>query len=239
MKTQQSAKRLVTGIIIIIIGFLFLAHRMEMLPQEFSNIVFHWPMILIALGIINLFTDGSKVPAVILLGVGVFFTLSHNDIMPYEFNKIFWPLLIIIIGILVLFRGSMHHRLHNVRNNIKQESSEITDDTFDEIAIFGGGDKIYNIHNLKGGQITNVFGGSDLDLTQCTLAEEGAVIELFTVFGGSSLRVPSNWNVVVQATPIFGGIDDKRAPMPNDQLKQQKLFIKGVVVFGGCDIKRG
>jgi predicted membrane protein len=64
------------------------------------------------------------------------------------------------------------------------------------------------------------------------------VIDMFTLFGGSTLVVPRNWEVKVEITSIFGGFDDKRMYEKQETSADDKiLIIKGLAIFGGGDLK--
>ncbi len=83
--------------------------------------------------------------------------------------------------------------------------------------------------------IINVFGGSDIDLSQALIPPDGMVIHTVNVFGGCDIKLPEGVNVDVRGFGIFGGFsrkvqecDDPRAPT---------IIIDGIAVFGGCDVK--
>jgi hypothetical protein len=67
------------------------------------------------------------------------------------------------------------------------------------------------------------------------MAEGRHQLECVNIFGGSSMIVPSDWNIVVEVVSIFGGFADKRVPTVVDPTKT--LIIKGVAIFGGGEIK--
>lgn len=53
--------------------------------------------------------------------------------------------------------------------------------------------------------------GSHLDLRQALLVPgQTAVVDVFTVFGGTEIRVPEGWRVELQTTAIMGGVNDER-----------------------------
>jgi len=55
------------------------------------------------------------------------------------------------------------------------------------------------------------------------------------VFGGASLIIPPDWNVKSDVLNLFGGFSDKRR---TSQVNNNKtLTIKGVVIFGGGELK--
>ena len=110
------------------------------------------------------------------------------------------------------------------------------DDHLDAVAIFGGVKKIIFSKNFQGGEIVNVFGGSELDFTQADI--NGRVyIDITQIFGGTKIIVPSHWMVISDVSSVFAGFDDKRirtsAPLDNSKI----LVFKGISVFAGIDIR--
>ena len=112
-------------------------------------------------------------------------------------------------------------------------------DYIDEVNIFSGSEKRIAINNFRGGKITSIFGGSEIDLTGSTLAEGNNVVELFYMFGGSSFIIPADWTVNNKVTSILGGFSEKGNPVITNVTKDNKtLTITGFVMFGGGEIKR-
>jgi predicted membrane protein len=110
------------------------------------------------------------------------------------------------------------------------------DDHLDAVSIFGGVKKIIFSKNFQGGEIVNVFGGSELDFTQADI--NGRVyIDVTQIFGGTKIIVPAHWMIVSDMAAVFAGVDDKRirttAPLDNNKI----LVLKGVSIFAGIDIR--
>jgi hypothetical protein len=64
-----------------------------------------------------------------------------------------------------------------------------------------------------------------------------ATIEVTTIFGGTKLIIPSNWEIKSEAVMIFGGIEDKRRMQTITGPPEKTLLLKGTVLFGGIEIK--
>ncbi|MDB5030504.1 DUF5668 domain-containing protein [Mucilaginibacter sp.] len=110
------------------------------------------------------------------------------------------------------------------------------DDHLDAVSIFGGVKKIIFSKNFQGGEIVNIFGGSELDFTQADI--NGRVyIDVTQVFGGTKIIVPSHWMVLSDLSAVFAGFDDKRirtsTPLDNNKI----LVLKGISIFAGVDIR--
>lgn len=111
------------------------------------------------------------------------------------------------------------------------------DDVIDSTCIFSGSKKVILSKNFKGGDIVNIFGGSEIDFMQADI-NGTAVLEVTAIFGGATLIVPSNWSIKSEAVTIFGGISDKRKFAALTEASNSKtLVLKGTMIFGGMEIK--
>lgn len=220
MDNTSNRKKAVVGILLIVVGSLFLLDNLGF-NVDIPDYLLRWPMILVAIGAINLFS-GNLRPAVIFLSLGAIFYLHDFDLIEL---RLYWPLILIILGISFIFRKK--HRKH-------ASNSDNTDTFFDELVIFGGSEKKYTSNNFRGGRLSAVFGGSEIDLRGAK-PEDGAVIEIFCMFGGVEIFVPQNWKINLNATAVFGGVSDSRSNISSDPVAT--VHIKGFVMFGGGEIK--
>lgn len=110
------------------------------------------------------------------------------------------------------------------------------DDVIDATAIFGGVNKSIFSKNFRGGDITNIFGGTELDFTHADINQR-AIIDVTQVFGGTKIIVPANWQVIVDMSAIFAGTDDKRMKNIQTAKSDKVLIIKGVSLFAGLEIR--
>ena len=214
------------GILFIALGIGFLLDRMDIIT--FSTLIStYWPAILILIGVSQLFSRGhSSVSGLVLIFIGLFFLLRKLDILPADISKYFWPALLIILGIVVIFG-----RPRNIGIPVSGE------DILNHFVIFSGLENKSVSKDFKGGTATAIFGSVDLDLRDADLRPEGAFLDLTTVFGGISVKVPDRWKVSVTGTPLFGGWENKtRAPSEASQ-NQPELKVRCFAMFGGIDIK--
>ncbi len=223
----------VFGLVLVGMGFVFLLDRVGVLEGTLRHVILSWPMLLIFIGAISFFTSHSRFPGIVLFIIGGIFLLPRFDILPFETDRIFWPLVLMIIGLAIVFKGFRHRSPHVFSNPETINST----DTFEEVAIFGGGKRIINSQSLKGGRITAIFGGIELDLTQADFAGDTAEIEVSCVFGGTTIFVRPEWEVKVQVGSVMGGFSDKRNLYKTPNSSGKTLIIKGGVVFGGGELK--
>jgi hypothetical protein len=119
-----------------------------------------------------------------------------------------------------------------------QNPDEPSGSSLNEVAIFGGGKRKVTAQDFRGGELTAIFGGFEVDLRHAGMTTDSAVLEVNTVFGGAEIRIPYSWTAVVQGVGIFGGYgDETEPPEPATNPKSKKLVIRGAAVFGGVSVK--
>ena len=100
--------------------------------------------------------------------------------------------------------------------------------------IFGGSDNQITGQHFRGGRVCTLFGSSDIDLRNATIADEGATINIIASFGSVKLLVAADWGVNIQTRSVFGGVTFKRSA-PTSPVGQ--LTLTGLCLFGGVEIK--
>ena len=229
MNKQNQNKLL--GLAFIVIGTIAVLSNFDLIPWELRYYLFQWENILLIVGAYLLIADQNKRAGAILLILGFVFVIDdwlRVDISIWEL----WPLIFVFAGI------------HLIRRTIQKpgvsepatEEHSVDGDTVDDMAVFSGGDKIISTKNFKGGSLTAIFGGSNIDLTTSEMQRPVVEIDIFYMFGGSKIRVPKDWQVDIRATNIFGGLTDKRIITDINTTGEKKLIIKGLVIFGGAEI---
>jgi len=233
MSTHRShSGRIFWGIFLILIGVLFLLDRMGRFDFDLGYLISHyWPVIFIAIGLSIWFGSGFRdfVSGLFFVVFGTVFLLSRLGILEHDFWHYFWPgLVLIFIGLWIILGPVFQHR--------GGHSPEIKADDLDISAIFAGLKRRVETQNFRGGHATAVFGSVDLDLTAAALAEGKATVELSAILGSVEVSVPREWQVVLDGTPILGGVEDKRKAVSSAEAKST-LFIKATAVLGSVLIK--
>ncbi|MEO9964712.1 MAG: DUF5668 domain-containing protein [Reichenbachiella sp.] len=233
------------GIVLIALGGLFLLDNLDIIPYEISYYLFNWKGIMIVVGAILLSTKDNKSPGIILMAVGGFFIMS--EVLSYEFNwhwydtrKMFWPILLIVIGLIILNRRSKSPLIGVHVIEVDEDNKDVPSDGdhINVTAALCGDDRTVTSQNFKGGKVTTVMGGGTYDLSAAQLAEGTQKIDLMVLFGGATFIVPPDWNVRIEVTSIFGGFSDSRKVLAGTQTDNTKeLLIKGTVLFGGGEVK--
>ncbi len=240
-KQYRGKKSITTGILIIAGGVLLLLHKMNI---NIPSWIVSWQMLLIGIGLsIGISTNFRKPASWILMVIGSFFLLNEFILYPVQIRQYFWPVLIIIVGIVVLLRPKRNldpDKLHEPFKGSDKEPYQkgfenSLGDKIDSVSVFNGTKKKVISKNWQGGEAVAVFGGSEFNLHHADF--DGQVnFELVTIFGGMKLIVPPGWEVRTKVTSIFGGIEDKRYSSVEVVPDNKVLILTGVVIFGGIDI---
>jgi predicted membrane protein len=234
MIPQRANKTMVLGFVIILSGCILLLHQMNLIPQNISGILISWQMLLILIGLFNVLFWQGRIAGYILILIGLFFLLPEFFILPDHYRKMFWPIIVMAIGFLILAR-------YFGRRNEKGGPAKVMqgNEYIDEVNIFSGSEKQISIRNFKGGRITSVFGGSEINVRDCEPAPGEHYIEIFCLFGGTEVTVPSDWHIINKVSSVFGGLSDKRKQLSDKESDPEITFVfTGTVIFGGVEIKR-
>ena len=227
-------KRVLLGGILIFLGGLFLLNTMNILNFRFTNVVFSWPFIMLVIGLFVLVNTEKKFLGGTLSGIGALFLIER--IFPeidYD-GGIIIPILFIVLGTYIILKK----RKLDSGSEFFSETSKLSKDKIDDVSIFGGGTKIISSNNFQGGNVTAIFGGSEINLINCQLAEGDNVLDVLCVFGGTTIILPKEWNVVINVTSVLGGFSNKAIRNPSIVIDQSRtLHIKGLAMFGGGEVK--
>lgn len=243
---QKDQKKLIFGFIVIFAGLALLAINFDILPYSLRHIIFSWQMLLIAIGVISMSGGERSTPGIILIMIGSFFIIPEIFNLHISFARIFWPVLLIAIGIFILVkRGGIHderwHKHHFNRerrsHGIYESTSPLDDGFINETNIFSGSKHRISQQVFRGGKISTLFGGSEIDLSQAKLGEGRNELIVECMFGGITLIVPGEWRVVMNVSSIMGGFSDKRLVFRQDPNSPDFLVVKGTAIFGGGEIK--
>lgn len=220
MKAQLS--RIIMGLAIITVGVGFLLGNLDVL--NFNELAGRWWPLAVILGGILIFINDTKsyLWALLVVGLGVLWQLQQLDITDVNPWQLFWPAVIIIVGLSVILN----------RSAAKLRVSKTERD--DATAILGGSDQRNTSEDFKGSKVTAVMGGVKLDLRKAIIKKE-ATVEVFTFWGGVELVVPRDVIVKNQTSVILGGVEDKSER--EDNKNAPVLHVIGDVIMGGVEIK--
>jgi predicted membrane protein len=232
-----SSNRALIGIVLVLAGLFLVMRNTGVFPDFIDSVVFSWPMLLVVIGLIMTLGSSEKTGGIIVMAVGGFFIIPLIFRETFHMYNMFWPSIFIIVGIIFIVSRRSWRTGHLQAGPVN--TGPVSGDSWIEyVNIFSGGERQVTSQEFKGGKITSIFGGIELDLTKAQLATGDSIIELACIFGGATFIVPDNWFVTIEVTPILGGFSDSRKLLPGRTVDSSKhLVIRGAVVFGGGEIK--
>ena len=228
-QSHKKARHSTTGIVLVLAGVVLLAGNLGFIPTPLWEVISQWPSIFGIIAIINLINKKYTPALIFALLWGFFIWPDLFPETPLEIGKL-WPVLLILIGFLFIHG----HRKHKNRY-LSTSKGTHSNETLEEVAIFGENIRRIESDNFKGGEITSIFGGNELYFNNSKIDPDGASLEVVNIFGGTKLVVPRDWNVQIEVVSILGGFADKRMYQP-EAPTNQTLRIKGVAIFGGGEI---
>jgi predicted membrane protein len=229
MSTSRISTQLVFGAIILAVGVILMLDNLEIVYAE--DYLRWWPALVMVYGAVRLFDRAcNQFWSIFWILAGGVLLLDRLDIIEFSVRD-WWPIVLIAIGSAVLW-GSM--RKTPGQTAILTGSEGVSDDsTLNLTAIMGGFERRNSSRDFRGGKITTIMGGCELDLRQADIRDT-ATLEVFAIWGGISLKVPETWTVRLEGLPIMGGFSDETRPAPS---ATKRLIIRGSVVMGGVEIK--
>jgi len=223
--------RIIIGVILVLAGLFLVIRNTGFFPDFIDNVIFSWPMLLVAIGLVMTLSASEKTAGVIIMAVGGFFMIPLIFRETFHMYNMFWPSIFIIVG--VIFIASRRRGW-----NAPVSKGVIGDDYIDYVNVFSGGERQVVSQSFKGGKVSAVFGGIELDLTKARLTQGVSELEIACVFGGATIILPDDWYVTIEVTPILGGFSDSRKLIPGRSVDSSRhLIIKGAVVLGGGEVK--
>lgn len=216
----------VIGLIIVTVGLLLTLDNLGLIYAE--DYLRYWPAGLLALGVVKLSQARAAgyggLSGILLIVIGALLLVDRT--MTIEFNVWrLWPVVLVIVGGALVYQTLSGPRLRSVADGSALVSA---------MAFLGAVSRGSNSPHFRGGSLTAVMGGCDLDLRHAAIDGE-AVIEVFAMWGGIEIRVPEDWTVVSQVVPIMAGVDDRTRPPQG--LTRHRLVLRGFMIMAGIEIK--
>ncbi|MGA9117340.1 MAG: DUF5668 domain-containing protein [Bacteroidota bacterium] len=218
--------QMVFGVIVLLAGLLFLLDNFDVLSAD--EYLKYWPALLLAYGLFRLLQPGDlpgKFFGLLAAALGGLLLLDMSGVIVFEVWD-FWPILLILMGLSLVFRAA--------RRAAPAAAPAGGDGSVKGFVVMGGWKRSYGAEDFRGGELTAVMGGCELDLRQARMKGAEAVLDVFALWGGIEIKVPQDWTVAVEGVPLLGGFDDKTLP-PREN-PRGRLVIKGFVVMGGVEI---
>jgi predicted membrane protein len=224
-QNTRATPQLVLGIVALIAGVLFTLDNLEILNA--GDYMRFWPLAILAVGLAK-FIDASSPPGRLAGGVlsivGVLLLLNNVDIIRFRLRD-YWPLLLVLVGMGLIWQAFGRSRPPRGDGGV----------TVTGLAVLGGVNKTCRSLDFRGGEMTAILGGCEIDLRPAVMQVDEAKIDTFAFWGGIELKVPEDWTVECRGYPILGGFEDKTIGPKNGPHKM--LIITGFAIMGGVEIR--
>ncbi|HTY38369.1 MAG TPA: DUF5668 domain-containing protein [Bacteroidota bacterium] len=227
-RTSRISFQLLLGLFIIALGVLYTLQNLGIVYA--GDILRYWPILIALYGISRIIqcqTPGQKAWGVFWTLVGSFWFLDRLDVLYFNVWDL-WPLILVALGISMIWRPS---RGRFPFGTVIDDNSS----TINAFALMGGFKRANDSQDFRGGEVTAIMGGCELDFRKAAIQDAEAVLHVVAIMGGIEIWVPENWVVVMTGVPVLGGFEDKTRPIQSETNK--KLIVKGYSIMGGVEIK--
>jgi hypothetical protein len=226
---QPFSGRLVVGLVMLALGVLWTADNLGL--ADASAVLRWWPALFVAFGVSRIAGWGC----VRNRTIGILFTVLGTLMIGGEFGWVhaglglLWPLALVALGVQILARGSRAGGAFGDNNLV--DGSEY----LHSFALMGGSSTRSTSTALRGGELSAIMGGVELDLREARPADGRVVMDVFAFMGGIEIVVPPEWSVEFNASPVMGGLEDSRGLSANGEAGGT-LVVRGVVILGGLEV---
>jgi hypothetical protein len=232
------------GILIIVLGVIWLLKNLGVFVDLNVGelISTYWPLLVVAGGVDLLSREVISCPSekrsfrcyvngLVLIIIGLF--ILGNNLEWYTVNmaivgKVFWPLLIILIGWGMLRNTSGSGGMH--------------------WAVMSGIDLKQQGWKMEDGGFFALMGGVNMDASLAEIPEQTVTLNVTAIMGGIEIRVPPDLAVRCEGTAMLGGvtffnedagglISSRRVERPGAPGSPKKLIIRGLTIMGGIRVK--
>jgi predicted membrane protein len=224
-RAPRLTPQLLMGAIIIAIGALFTLDNLGLVDAR--QYLRYWPAALIFVGALKVWQSrggGGAFGGLLFIVAGAWLLLETFRIVTISFVDL-WPLILVFFGASLVWRG-----LRGGRDRVGADGHS----TVSAIAVLAGVHRGNNSRAFRGGDLTAIMGGCEIDLRQAAI-DGDAVIDVFAMWGGIELKVPEDWTVASRVVPILGGFEDKTRPQRG--AATHRLLIRGFAIMGGIEVK--
>lgn len=205
-----------------------------------------WTVFIIVPALVSIGQGGLNAGNAIMLGVGTLLFLSAQGFLPEGFGwKLILPFVLLVVGVQLLTGGALcgggrgcGTRRHDGKGDGGNSAGGSPDDAaggnfftqavFSEQRVHPDGEK------YSGGSYAALFGSVIVDLRDAIISED-VVVTVSALFGGITVYLPAGVRVITHVTPIFGGVDDKRAAA--GRTGENTVIVRGSATFGGIELK--
>lgn len=222
--TARPKSRVTLGLVLIVIGLVLTLESAGLLKT--GGLLRWWPLFLIGVGVVKVRQppgDGQRAAGVAFLLLGGFYQLM--TILAFGIS---WPLILVGFGVFLLWQG--------VEDPVPSEVPVVSEAPYvSDMAFIGYLKRSLHASDFRGGSVTAVMGGVELDLRKAVLGNGGtAYLDVVAFWGGIELKVPVGWTVDARVVPVMGAFENKVDPL--SATGNARLVVRGHAIMGGVVI---
>jgi hypothetical protein len=219
-----SKVKLVVGIFFTVVGVLLALDNLDIVYA--GDVLRYWPVLLIVIGVLKFNDAGSRGMACCAIVAGALLLAHNTHWLRFSF-RMFWPLLLIAVGVVIVLRAfGVIVPTAFVLTAMGPSVNSIW-------AVFDNRKQVRPVNEMAGKRLVAFLGGHQLELTEPASYDGPIVIEAMAMWGGIEIRVPPGWEVIADVVPIMGGIDVKTSAARGGR----QLIVRGLVFMAGMEIK--
>ena len=181
-------------------------------------------LVLIGIGVVKVRQprqDGQRAAGVAFLLLGGLFQLT--SILAFSSS---WTLLMVACGVFLVWQGVEGKPAETVAI---PESPYLSD-----MALIGYLKRSHHSADFRGGSITAVLGGVEIDLRPAVLTGGTAYVDVVAFWGGIEIKVPAGWIVDAHIVPVMGAFENKvNSPAAPGA---PRLVVRGHAIMGAVVI---
>jgi hypothetical protein len=219
---RTTRNRTSLGLVLIIVGLVLTLDSAGVLHTD--GLGRWWPLLLVGVGIVKVRQpreDGQRAAGVAFLMVGSLFLFT--SILSVRSA---WPLLVVGFGAFLIWQGV---------EGPPSEAVKVSDSPYvSEMVLIGVVKRGHRPLDFRGGSVTAVIGGVELDLRKANLTST-AYLDVVAFWGGIEIKVPEGWTVDARVIPLMGAFENKvdsPATPAGPRLVVRGHAIMGAVVIG-------
>ena len=228
--TGRLSGRLTTGTVIVLIGLILLLATTGLVEMRS---IWGWIAALFVLvGVWALVRSEFRnlVGPVMIIAIAGAFFLRNVGIIPDGIISTWWPLFVVLFGLLVMLNRSRRRQRIRIEGHRAGEVSAV--------AIFGTDERRPVTESFTGGDLVAIFEDARLDLREASVGAPPAVVEAVAIFGDVEVLVPAGWDVRRETLNIFGETVDLRRSGDEQWTREEAdLVLTGVSLFGDIEIR--
>jgi predicted membrane protein len=183
-----------------------------------------WPLFLIGVGIVKVRQpreDGQRAAGMAFLLLGGLFLLT--SILASGSS---WSLLMVAFGVFLLRQGVEGPRV---------EAVAVSNSPYlEDMALIGYLKRSHYSVDFRGGSVTAVMGGVELDLRKAALTSGTAYLDVVAFWGGIEIKVPTGWTVDARVVPVMGAFENKVDSL--SVAGGPRLVVRGYAIMGAVAI---